>query len=143
MVLFTFSMFLLEVNLLICLLSPYILLLSGLLLPSWAFIIFMPTLRRGDKEIIYLLLLFILIEISYIWLSFIIIKYYFLFCFLLFPLYDGTLYSIYWTKVLINQWASKLSWVSFYPNFSCPFFVCILSSFSHGLYISNIVSEPS
>jgi len=81
MVLFTFFMFLLEVNLLICLLSPYILLLSGLLLPSWAFTIFMPTLRRGDKDIIYLLFLFILIEISYIWFSSIIIKYSFLFGF--------------------------------------------------------------
>ena len=94
-----------------------------------------------DKDIIYLLLLFILIEISYIWFSFIVTKYSFLFYFLLFPLYDGTLYSIYWTKVLINQWASKLSWVGFYPNFSCAFFVRILSSFSHGLYTSNMVSD--
>ena len=66
MALFTFSMFLLEVNLLICLLSPYIFLLSRLLLSSSAFTIFMPILRGGDKDIIYLLLLCILIEISYI-----------------------------------------------------------------------------
>jgi len=94
-----------------------------------------------DKDIIYLLLLFILIEISYIWFSFITIKYFILFYFFVFPLYDETLYSIYWTKVLINLEASKLSWVGFYPNFSYAFFVRIISSFSHGLYISNMVSD--
>jgi len=57
MVLSTFSMFLLQVNLLICLLSHCIL-LSGLLLLNWTFTIFMFILRGVDIDIIFFILFY-------------------------------------------------------------------------------------
>jgi len=109
-----FSMFLLQVNLSICLLSHYILLLFGLLLPSWVFTIFMPTLRGGDKDIIYLLLLIILIEISYIWFSF---YYYQIFCFIrfYFSLYVMRHCTLY-IEQCSNKSASKLSLSCFHQK---------------------------
>jgi len=131
MALFSFSMFLLEVNLLICLQSPYILLLFGLLLRSWAFTMLMPTLRGGDKDIIYILLLFILIEISYTWFSFIIIKY---------SVLLGFTFPFIWWEIVFyilhkgsNKSISKQTLFELF--FTKPFldvFVRILSSFSHG-----------